>query len=61
MPPPPPIGKFEMLVFGLHSTSHDQLSEPNDEKVAQNVKKWLPNRQKMKCSLLDYVQLLMIS
>ena len=30
-------------------------------KVAQNVKTWLPNCQKIKCSFLDYVQLLMIS
>ena len=29
-------------------------------KVAQNAKKWLLNCQKMKCSFLDYVQLLMI-
>ena len=29
-------------------------------KVAQNVKTWLPNCQKIKCSFLDYVQLLMI-
>ena len=30
-------------------------------KADQNTKKkWLPNCQKMKCSVLDYVQLLMI-
>ena len=48
-----------MLIFGLHSTSNDRLSDASD-KVNQNVKKGLLSHQKMKCSVLDYVQLLMI-
>ena len=51
--------KNEMLIFGLHSTSDDWPSYLSDESQP-NANKWLPNHQKMKCSLLDYVQLLMI-
>ena len=50
----------EMLVFGLHSTSDDQLSNQRDESQPKCKKKLLPNHQKMKCSFLDYVQILMI-
>ena len=57
------LSKNEMLVVGLHSTSDDQPSNLSD-KVAQNVKKWLPNHplqsQKMKCSFLDDIQLMMM-
>ena len=30
------------------------------QKLTEMQKKWLPNHQKMKCSFLDYIQLLMI-
>ena len=46
-----------MLVFGLHSTSDDRpgwLMDPNP--IHQ-----LSPAKKMKCSFLDYIQLLMIS
>ena len=49
-----------MLISGLCSTSDDWSSDPSNESH-QKCKKWLPNCQKMKCSFLDYVQLLMIS
>ena len=54
---PSPAKKNEMLIFGLHSTSDDQPG-------------WLMDlnpichpcpAKKMKCSFLDYVQLLIIS
>ena len=38
-----------MVIFGLCSTSDDQLSDPSNE-----------SHQKMKCSFFDYVQLLII-
>ena len=49
-----------MLIFGLHSTSDDQPSYQSNESQPK-CKKWLPNHQKMKCSLLstkwvDYVE-----
>ena len=48
-----------MLIFGLHSTSDDRLNTPSNESCPK-CKEWLPNHQEMKCSLLHYVQLLMI-
>ena len=53
------LSKNEMLIYGLCSTSDDQLYNPSD-KSHPKCKKWLPNHQKMKCSFLDYIQLLMI-
>ena len=57
-PHPPPLSsqKNEMLIFGLRSTSDDRLGWSMD---------WNPIHQpspakNMKCSFLDYVQLLMI-
>ena len=51
--------KTEMFVFGLHSTSDDWLSNPNDESQPKCKNDPL-SHQKMKCLFLDYVQLLMI-
>ena len=48
-----------MLIFGLHSTSDDQPSNPSD-KSQLKCKQGPLSYQKMKCSFLDYVQLLMI-
>ena len=56
-PPPLPSQKSKMLIFGLHSTSDDRLGwsmESNPICHPSPVKK-------IKCSFLDYVQLLMIS
>ena len=53
------LSKNEMLNFGLHSTSDDRLSDLSDQSPKMQ-KKWPPNRQKLKCLFLDYVQLLMI-
>ena len=46
----------EMLIFGLHSTSNDQLGWSMDSNPICH----LSPATKMKCSFLDYVQLLMI-
>ena len=46
-----------MLIFGLHSTSNDWPSDRSDENQLK-CEKLLPNHQEMKCSFLDYVQLL---
>ena len=51
--------KNEMLVFGLCSTSDDRLSDPSDESQPKCEKR-PPKSSKMKCSFLDYIQLLMI-
>ena len=51
--------KNEMLIFGLHSTSDDRPSDPNNESQLKCEKGSL-SHQKMKCSFLDYIQLLMI-
>ena len=48
-----------MLIFGLCLTSDDQLSDPSIESHLK-YEKWPPNHQNMKCSFLDYIQLLMI-
>ena len=55
--------KNEMFIFGLHSTSDDRLSNLSKKNVDRNTKKnkKCPLRyQKIKCSFLDYIQLLMI-
>ena len=49
--------KNEMFIFGLRSISDDHLMMTN---IKQNAKKGPPCHQKIKCSVLDYVQLLMI-
>ena len=50
-----------MLVFGLCSTSDDQPSDQSNESPSKCKKeKGPPSHQKIKCSFLDYVQLLMI-
>ena len=56
---PPKSLKNEMLIFGLCSTSDDWLSDLSDESQPKCEKGSL-SHQKMKCSFLDYVQLLMI-
>ena len=56
---PPKSSKNEMLVFGLHSNSDDQPSNPSNESQPKCHKMPLSHR-KMKCSFLDYIQLLMI-
>ena len=48
-----------MLIFGLRSTSDDQPSDQSDESWPKCNKR-PPKSSKMKCSFLDYVQLLMI-
>ena len=51
-----------MFIFGLHSTSDDWLGDLSDEHglKCKKILKGLLSHQKMKCSFLDYVQLLMI-
>ena len=49
--------KNEMLIFGLHSTSDDQLGWSVDSNPIHHPS----SAKKMKCSFFDYVQLLMIS
>ena len=49
--------KNEMLIFGLHSTSDDWPGWLMDS----NPIRQLSPAKKMKCSFLDYIQLLMIS
>ena len=56
---PPKSSKIKMLIFGLHSTSDDRPSDPSDESWPK-CKKGPLSLQKMKCSFLDYIQLLMI-
>ena len=53
---PPKSSKNEILVFELHSTSDDQLSDKSQLKC----KKGPLSHQKLKCSFLDYIQLLKI-
>ena len=55
--PPMSSQKNEMLIFGLHSTSDDQPGWSMD----LNPVLYHSPAKKMKCSILDYVQLLMIS
>ena len=56
--------KNEMFIFGLRSTSDDRLSDPSKKrrpKHKQKTKKGPLSHWKIKCSFLDYVQLLTIS
>ena len=59
---PPKSSKNKMFIFGLCSTSDDQpsnLSKKCQPKCKKNEKGPL-SHQKIKCSFLDSVQLLMI-
>ena len=60
---PPKSSKNKMFVFRLCSTSDDQPSDPSKKHWPKCIKKEKgPLRhQKIKCSFLDYVQLLMIA
>ena len=49
-----------MFVFGLCSTSDDQLSDLSKKTEMQKNEKGPLSHQKIKCSFLDYIQLLMI-
>ena len=59
----PKSSKNKMFIFGLRSTSDGRPSDPSKK----HRPKWTENNkgplshQKIKCSFLDYVQLLMIS
>ena len=57
---PPKSSKNKMFIFGLCSTSDDRPSNPS-KNIDWKVKKWKRplSHQKIKCSFLDYVQLLM--
>ena len=55
-PPPLSSQKNKMLIFGLHSTSDDRPGWSMDS----NPIRHLSPAKKIKCSFLDYVQLLMI-
>ena len=54
--PPLSSQKNKMLVFGLHSTSDDRLGWSMDSNPVHH----LSPVKKIKCSFLDYIQLLMI-
>ena len=59
---PPKSLKNKMFIFGLCSTSNDWLSNPSKKmmtKMQKNEKGPLSHWE-MKCSFLDYIQLLMI-
>ena len=59
---PPKSSTNKMFVFGLHSTSDDWQGDPSKKcwpKCIKNKKGHLSHR-KIKCSFLDYIQLLMI-
>ena len=53
---PPKSSKIKMFVFGLHSTSHDRPIWSMDLNPICHPSP----ANKMKCSFLDYIQLLMI-
>ena len=58
----PKLSKNKMFIFGLCSTSDDWLSDPSKKlstKIQKN-EKGLLSHWKLKCSFLDYVQLLMV-
>ena len=59
---PPKSLKNKMSVFGLRSTSDDRLSNLSKKMLTemQNNKKGPLSHWKIKCSFLDYIQLLMI-
>ena len=56
---PPKSSKNKMFVFGLRSTSDDRPSNLSKKHLQKNEKGPL-SHWKIKCSLLDYIQLLMI-
>ena len=56
---PPKSLKNKMFIFGLCSTCDDQLSNLSKKCWPKNIKGPL-SHQKIKCSFLDYIQLLMI-
>ena len=60
---PPKSSKNKMFIFGLHSISDDWLSDLSDERwpKCKKMKTGPLSHQKLKCSFLDYIQLLMIS
>ena len=50
-----------MFIFGLHSTSDDRPSDPSKKCWPKHKKQKRPrSHRKIKCSFLDYIQLLMI-
>ena len=55
------LSKDEMLVFGLCSTCDDHPNNPSNESHPKCKKNGCQIVKKMKCLILDYVQLLMIS
>ena len=59
---PPKSLKNKMFIFGLCSTSDDRPSDLGNEcrLKCKKMKKGPLSHQKIKCSFLDYVQLLMI-
>ena len=59
---PPKSLKNKMFIFGLHSTSDDWPSNLSNEYRPKHkkMKKGPLSHQKIKCSFLDYIQLLMI-
>ena len=57
---PPKSSENEKLIFILHLTSDDWPSDPSN-KSRLKCKKGPLSHEKMKCSVLDYVQFLMIS
>ena len=56
---PSPTKNIKMLIFALHSTSDDQPSDLSNE-IRLKCEKGPLSDHKMKCSFLDYIQLLMI-
>ena len=60
---PPKSSKNKMFIFGLHSTSDDWPSDPSKNHWPKHKKngKGPLSHWKIKCSFLDYIQLLMIS
>ena len=59
---PPKSSKIKMFIFGLCSTSDERLSDPSKKCQTKHKtnKKGLLSYWKIKCSFLDYIQLLMI-
>ena len=59
---PPKSLKNKMFIFGLHSTSDDWPSNPSKKLLTKTQKneKGPLSHQKIKCSFLNYIQLLMI-
>ena len=59
---PPKSSKIKMFIFGLCSTSDERLSDPSKKCQTKHKtnKKGPLSHWKIKCSFLDYIQLLMI-